>query len=359
MAQPVSRELTREAVDRLGAKQSGSRVFRAEVLDRLRRVAGFEWYAWVLTDPGTTVGVDPLAHLPDLTLLPLVVRLKYLTTINRWTSLDGVSVLGDRSMDSPLWREVQGSYGVVDVASVVFRDRFGCWGFLDLWSQRAYAAEDVALLRRLAPTLTAALRVHQARTFTVVAAAPHQFRPGPVVLLLRDDLSIVGQTGASQEWLNMLLPQPGGMAPIPACAYNVAAQLLARQHGVDGHEAMARVHLGDGFWVTLRASRVEPSDLIAVTIEPTSPGDRLDVFSRANGLSSRERELLTLLAQGTDTVEAASRMSLSPHTVQDHLKSVFTKTGTHNRRVLLSHALGVRGDAGSPPPRNDNHQRST
>ena len=82
-------------------------MFRAEVLDRLRRVVGFDWYAWVLTDPGTTVGVDPLAHLPDLTLLPSVVRLKYLTTINRWTSLDGASALGDRFLDSPLWREVQ------------------------------------------------------------------------------------------------------------------------------------------------------------------------------------------------------------------------------------------------------------
>jgi len=37
-------------------------------------------------------------------------------------------------------------------------------------------------------------------------------------------------------------------------------------------------------------------------------------------------------------------MFLSRHTVQDHLKSVFAKTGTHNRRVLLSHALGVRAE---------------
>ena len=278
-----------------------------------------------------------------------------------WTGMDDVglheepAVLGGNSTARPLWRQVQRSYGVLDVASVVFRDRFGCWGFLDLWSKRAYAAEDVELLRDVAPGVTEALRLRQARTFTVVAAAPSQSVAGPVVLLLRDDLSVVGQTGASQEWLGILLPQPGGVSPIPACAFNVAVQLLARQNGVDGHEPMARIHLADGFWVTLRASRVDPSDLIAVTIEPTSPGNRLDVFVRANGLSGRERELLTLLAQGADTVETASRMSLSPHTVQDHLKSVFTKTGTHNRRVLLSHALGVRGDGDGPPPRNSDH----
>ena len=345
MARPAARGLTREAVDRLGAKQTDSRAFRAEVLDHLRRVVGFDWYAWVLTDPVTEVGVDPLAHLPELTVLPAVVRLKYLTALNRWTSLDVAAALGDRATDSPLWCDVQRSYDVVDVASVVFRDGFGCWGFLDLWSRGAYAATDVALLRELAPTLTASLRVRQARTFTVVASAPDQGGSGPGMILLDDDLRIVGQTGASLEWLHLLLPNAGGMAPIPACAYNVAAQLLARQHGVDGHEPMARVHLADGFWVTVRASRVDPGDLIAVTIEPVSPGHRLDLFARANALSARERELLTLLAEGADTVEAASRMFVSPHTVQDHLKSVFAKTGTRNRRVLLSHALGVRGDA--------------
>jgi len=295
-----------------------------------------------LTDPGTTVGVDPLAEVPDVGTLPAVVRSKYLTAMNRWTSLDTAAALGDHAPDSRLWREAQRAYGVVDVASVVFRDRFGCWGFLDLWSERAFTATDLALLDRLAPGLTKALRQRQASTFTVVAAAPGRSMAGPVVLLLRDDLSIVGQTGASQEWLNVLLPQPGGVAPIPACAFNVAAQLLAREEGVDNHEPMARTHLADGFWVTLRASRVRPSDLIAVTIEPTSPEHRLDVFARANGLSGRERELVTLLAQGADTAEAASNMHLSPHTVQDHLKSVFAKTGTHHRRVLLSHALGVR-----------------
>jgi hypothetical protein len=24
-------------------------------------------------------------------------------------------------------------YNVSDIASIVFKDRFGCWGFLDLW----------------------------------------------------------------------------------------------------------------------------------------------------------------------------------------------------------------------------------
>lgn len=230
---------------------------------------------------------------------------------------------------------------MVDVASAVFRDRFGCWGFLDLWSRRRYDEADLALLGELAPALTTALRHSQARTFRVVptSRAP---TTGPAVLLLGEDLTVVGQTTASPDWLQLLLPRPDEPDPIPACAYNLAAQLVALEHGVDDHEPLGRVHLRDGLWVTLRASRMEPGGLVAVTIEPTSPGDRLDLFARAAGLSPRERELLEHLAQGSDTREAAGLMFLSPHTVQDHLKSIFAKTGTHTRLTLLSHALGVR-----------------
>lgn len=332
--------MTPDEVDRLAARPTDSRVFRAEVLDRLRRSVGFDSFAWVLTDPVTTVGVDPFAQLPDLRELPTVVRLKYLTDLNRWTSLTDASSLGDRAEESRLWREVQRPHGVADVASVVFKDRFGCWGFLDLWSSRTFTAAEVDVLRRLTPHLTTALRRRQAATFAVVA--PDRAQAGPAVLLLRDDLGIAGQTGAAEAWMSVMLPPSSGVPPIPAAAYNVAAQLLAREHGVDDHEPMARTHLADGLWATVRASRVEPGELIAVSVEATGPADRLDVFARAVGLSARERELVTLLAQGADTAEAAARMSVSPHTLQDHLKSVFAKTGTRTRRVLLSHALGVR-----------------
>ncbi|MDQ3661993.1 MAG: two-component response regulator [Actinomycetota bacterium] len=37
----------------------------------------------------------------------------------------------------------------------------------------------------------------------------------------------------------------------------------------------------------------------------------------------------------------AQRMYVSEHTVQDHLKSIFTKTGTRSRRILLARATGT------------------
>jgi DNA-binding CsgD family transcriptional regulator len=83
-----------------------------------------------------------------------------------------------------------------------------------------------------------------------------------------------------------------------------------------------------------------PDSDIAVTIEETTPPERVTLFARASGLSARESELLSHLVTGADTRELAGRMFLSQHTVQDHLKSSFAKTSTHNRRTLLSHVLG-------------------
>jgi DNA-binding CsgD family transcriptional regulator len=116
------------------------------------------------------------------------------------------------------------------------------------------------------------------------------------------------------------------------------------ESGIDGHPPSSRVHLEGGRWVTLRADRIaaegRAAGTIAVTIEVTSPADRLDVFCRAFGLSPRERELVGLVVGGHDSAEIAARMFLSPHTVQDHLKSVFAKTSTRSRRALVSLVRG-------------------
>ena len=122
-------------------------------------------------------------------------------------------------------------------------------------------------------------------------------------------------------------------------AYNVAAQLLAVEAGVDRHPPRARVHLSGGRWLTLRADVLDES--IAVSIEQCSPAERLDLFCRAFGLSPRETELLGHVVKGNDTGQVAKLMSLSEHTVQDHLKSIFAKSSTRTRKVLISQALGA------------------
>ncbi|GIG59119.1 helix-turn-helix transcriptional regulator [Longispora fulva] len=330
-----------------------ARELRLRLLDALRRAVDFDFHAFVLTDPETSVGSAPVAAVPHVRDLPRLIRLKYLTEVNRWTGLAEPPVallsVGDPAR-GPLWRELLAGYGVRDVASVVFRDRFGCWGFLDLWrTGGVFDPGEAAFLAEVAGPVTAALRRAQADTF--VTRPPGARRLGPLVLLLSPELAVLGQTPETHDFLTALIPPAPDRQPIPASAYNVAAQLLAVEAGVDGNQPSARVHLGDGLWLTLRAARIGGRD-IAVTIEETPPGERVALFCRAYGLSARETELLGHLAAGADTREVARRMFLAENTVQDHLKSVFARTGARNRRTLLARALGWTpgaDNAGSGP----------
>jgi|SRR5271156_6786301 len=108
------------------------------------------------------------------------------------------------------------------------------------------------------------------------------------------------------------------------------------------------------FWLDLRAARLSSDHPLAaravtivVTIEEASASERLELVGRAFGLSVREYELFGLLANGCDTRMMARQMSLSEHTIQDHLKSIFAKTGAHDRVSVLSRALGTRRQPGT------------
>src|SRR3954452_1766821 len=184
---------TDRALDRIVrscASGADARELRLRLLPEIARVVAFDAYAWILTDPLTSVGSAPLAAVPSLPELPQLIRLRYLTALNRWTTLtDPVAVLsgatdGDLSR-SLVWRDLLSRYDVRDVATVVFRDRHGCWAFLELWraGRRSFGPDDAAFLAQVAPAVTTGLRRSVARTFQ--APLPDVPVPGgPLVLLL-------------------------------------------------------------------------------------------------------------------------------------------------------------------------------
>ena len=56
-------------------------------------------------------------------------------------------------------------------------------------------------------------------------------------------------------------------------------------------------------------------------------------------LSPREYELLQLLARGQNNRQAAEALSLSPHTVGDHVKSIYRKLGVSSRGEAMVRAF--------------------
>ncbi len=345
-----------DAVAHLDADAPSEREMRRRLLDVLARVVPHDWYAFLLTDPETKVGCSPLAEVPDLSALPRLIRLKYLTQTNRWTHLAArpAAALQAATQGAPeqslLWRDLLRGLGVVDVLSAVFADRHGCWGFLDLWRDSGpFTGDEVIAVAEAAPAIAVMLRSAAARGFPALGppTAPEQagaHDAGAGVLVLSPDLLPRVGTPQTSEWLRRLLPTPAGQDPVPASAFNVAAQLLAVEAGVDSHRPLARVHLGNGKWLVLRADRLVPSrdgiGDIAVAYEQAGAADRLELFVRAHGMTPRERDLVRQLATGADTRQAARRLGISELTVQDHLKSVFSRTSSSSRGELLARALG-------------------
>ena len=56
-------------------------------------------------------------------------------------------------------------------------------------------------------------------------------------------------------------------------------------------------------------------------------------------LSTREVEIIELVAEGLTNQEIAERLTISKRTVDNHVSNVFTKTGSKNRVALLNWAM--------------------
>ena len=123
------------------------------------------------------------------------------------------------------------------------------------------------------------------------------------------------------------------------------------------YRATARSQVGEAAWEEVlaqgRAMTLEEAIEYALSgEEPSAPAalpsttgrpPPSSVPERPRGLTSREVEVLGLVAEGLTNAQVAHRLFLSPRTVQRHLNSVFHKLGVSSRtaatRFALEHGL--------------------
>jgi DNA-binding CsgD family transcriptional regulator len=100
---------------------------------------------------------------------------------------------------------------------------------------------------------------------------------------------------------------------------------------------MARVLARSGTWVVLHGAVLSGTPRrVAVIVEPAHPARISSLLMAAYDLSERERDVTRLVLHGSSTGEVAEALVVSPHTVQQHLKSIFDKTGVRSRRDLVA-----------------------
>lgn len=81
-------------------------------------------------------------------------------------------------------------------------------------------------------------------------------------------------------------------------------------------------------------------------LRPTPPGD--DVMALLEQLSSRERDVLELLAQGLSNTAISERLVISESTVKTHVSRILQKLSCENRvqAALLAHRAGLLDQGG-------------
>jgi DNA-binding CsgD family transcriptional regulator len=337
--------------DRLEALTRGSldaEQARREAIVELRRAVGFDRWCGPLTDPDSalsTSGIGEFDFWPSLAQMvaleehgDITSKPRLVLDANASIALSGAT-RGDLAR-SRRWRECLQPYGIGDELMTVCRDRHGCWGSVELMrdtSDRPFGEDELRLLRQVAPTLGTLLRgsLARVRPDPVAEAMP----PAPATLILDRDLRMVGWTATLREWLARL-PTVGDM--LPPAAYEIAARVLTPHDAVHGLPVRVRIGTPSGAWIAIEGARLEGSDpgRVAVTIRAATADETFDLLCKVHDFTTRERQLAGQVRGGLGTRELAVELGISSYTVQDHLKSIFDKTGVRSRRELVSHLTG-------------------
>ncbi|MEK7777004.1 MAG: response regulator transcription factor [Chloroflexota bacterium] len=73
-------------------------------------------------------------------------------------------------------------------------------------------------------------------------------------------------------------------------------------------------------------------------------------MEEAELLSSREQDVLTLVAQGLTNKEVADRLYISENTVKYHMKNILDKLHLQNRAQVIAWAARQGRNAPAAPP---------
>jgi DNA-binding NarL/FixJ family response regulator len=357
----VRRARARDEIVRLVHRTTGVHNFAQEVKRVLERAVGFDAVGLLTVDPATLL---PTSHFlegrvdlsngvyQELSSRFIEIELrepdfnKFRAMARQGRRAASLSEATQGDLEQSIrYRELRRPLGYDDELRVVCSDSIGAWGDLILARESGrprFGASEVGFLASLAPLLAEGLR---RATILDEVATGDQHETGVVVLA--PDNSVESATAGAEHWLADLAAgdTPGADLPFAVLAVAARARRIASDHQSDSDReprsdtfARARVHTIKGNWVTLRGSVLGdgPDSSVAVLMEASHPAELAPLIADAYGLTDRERRVTELVAKGFSTNDIGQRLHLSAYTIQDHLKSIFDKTGTGSRGELVA-----------------------
>jgi DNA-binding CsgD family transcriptional regulator len=249
------------------------------------------------------------------------------------------------------YRELLAPFGFTDELRIAFDLRGGLWGAAALMRAKgrpAYQAGDLRLAERAARAVAAALRTYFLSSGTAHIDGDQE----PAMFVLDPSGRLTFANRQAHALLDDLVDAMRLPSGLPTAFAGIAEHARRSAAGVGtGGPSLARVRTLSGRWLTLHASLLEtgPEGYVAVVVTPASPADYMPVALLAHGFSPREQAVVVEVLRGRSTHDIARSLVLTPATVQDHLKSVFDKTGVRSRRELVALLMTAQLTGAAPP----------
>jgi DNA-binding CsgD family transcriptional regulator len=346
----------REEIELLGTRGLPRDEYFAQLAPRLRRVIDNDASCWHTLDPHTRLMTsDAPAELVErgiftaetaTTAGELLVRSEYLVLdSNTFAELAArripVGTLDQATRGHPersaRYRDLLEPAGIPHELRAAFVIRGRVWGAVHIARRAqsgAFTRRDADALARVASAIAngirASLRFDAARRGSSTEA------PGLIVVDATNAVELI--TPPARALLDALgsnaLAYADGSLPTTVLALASHVRGGAHRAGVESNVVTVPSPSG---WITLHASQPSAGDgRVAIVIEPASGPRSATLRLEINGVTAREREVATLLASGLSNADIAATLVLSPHTVQDHIKSLFEKLGVASRQELVA-----------------------
>ena len=360
-------------LERLALRAPSRAEFFDEAAARLQRVLPHDGACWHTLDPGSDLVTDHrLQNIPDR--FPLIAHNEYqVDDVNKFAELARAprkaaslhEATGGRLERSPRYRDLLAAGGIGAELRGAFVADGATWGAVIMIrgaGGREFSRDEIDLLDRASGLFARAVR-RGLVTEASQAAAPPSDAPGVLELDGSGRLERASSTAEPLlEELSGTTGESGWRSPAIQAVASATRQAIAA--GVSELPSTA-VKTRRGTWLVLHGALLGERG-VAVFIQRAHPTLVAPLLLKAHGLTAREQQVTQWLLRGATTAQTAQRLRISPHTVGEHVKAIYDKTGARTRGELsatvffgehlprIEHRVAVGDDASfidAPRPR--------
>jgi DNA-binding CsgD family transcriptional regulator len=337
-------------LERLALRAPPRAQFFDEAAARLRRTVAFDGACWHTLDPGSSlITQHRLQDLPDR--FPVLANNEYaVDDVNKFHQLARAprkaatlqTATGGRPRRSPRFRDLLTPAGLGPELRSAFVADGVTWGALILVRHAGrpeFADSDVELVASASALFARAIR---RGLVAEVSGSPTAAADPPGVIELDGSGGLLRISSSAEPLLAELSGSTADAGldhpAVHAVASATRSAIVARADGVGSALPSSAVRAPTGTWLVLHGALLGDvrSQAVAVFIQRAHPTLVAPLLLKAYGLTPREQEVAQLLLRGATTIQVARRLTISRHTVTDHIKSIFEKVGARTRGELAA-----------------------